>query len=444
MSLLILLFSACAAPSVIRSTPQAAQTATRAAVPAGSVTATTPAAPGNATQRVVERVAIATAVGEDGSPTNETATIPQGPEAIFLCVRVRDLPRGTRLRATWFAGDQMIGQSDGVSPDVSGGAAWVALRYRPIGLLNPATVHSVELKVGDDIIDRYVFRVGSGSIRDVLAEAGFATGFDDSGKLTGSQSRFYIDTTQLTLLLRISNQVDPTGIAVTTLWYRGDTQIAQLLPDPLPPAVAGQPEPDRRRRSVTFHPATRLVPGSYSVVVLLNGVEAQTVPFTITSEPLPTPTLAPTPTPEPTATPTPEPTRAPTPTEARPTAVPSSADAVNVVVASQIDPTTNAPLDGPIFVWEAAPGSASTLWVAVDLRSVVPADLIEISVWQDDVLYAGMRLPQVQLAEGWLAARFDVVTPPADVDAYVYTVSVLINGQRALDASFLVQPASGP
>jgi hypothetical protein len=446
LALLLLLASSsgCSAPSVIRATPPGQPTPSPTTAPPSnaSPTAGTPVASG--TSRLIERVAIATAVDESGAPAEERTVVPQTTAEIYLCVQLRAPQPGLRVRARWFAGDQAIGQSDGVSPGNGTGSVWVPLRFRPVGQLNPALVHAVELEIDEQPVDRYIFRVGVGDAAEAIAAAAFASGYDHLGKPVDARTVFDTTTPQLTLLVRISNVVDPSGMVLTTLWYRGDTQVAWLAPDLLQPdPAAATPTPDPRRLTFTWKPGSRLTAGSYRVALLLNGAEVRSIRFRVTDTLVPTATALPSPTPQPTATP--EPTATPTPVPPSPTPVsptPASSQATvsDIVVTSRVDPATLAPAGAPIFEWAGPADTSVELWVAVRLSNVASSDLIEVVVWQDDVLYASIRLPQSAFQAGWLAGPIDFILPGNDEEPYIYSVAALVNGTRALATSFRASP----
>jgi hypothetical protein len=288
-----LLLAACAPPEVERLTPT--PTATFVPVEITPVldlpVVTTPEpSPADA----IERIALATRIQPDGTPIDERTVVPELPEMIYLCVLVREVENVSRFRAYWFQDNQVIAQSDTTVTGRPAGPGWVTLRYRPIARLDPAAQYEVELRVDDTPIERFLFRVGIGAAEDAVAEAAFASDFDIVGKPIDARTLFHIDEPTLTFKVRISNQVDPTGMRFTTLWYRGDAQIARVNPDPHPADSPDPPNP--RRLDFTFAPSTRLAPGDYRVLLLLNGNVVRSVPFTVTAEPIEAE-------PEPTATP---------------------------------------------------------------------------------------------------------------------------------------------
>jgi hypothetical protein len=428
------LAAGCASPRVIRETPRTEPTATVVPSPVALASPT-----GEATAAVdvqlVQRVALATSVDEDGAPLDERAVLPEQPRLIYLCVQVRSIKQGSRFHAYWYEEQQVIGQSDKVALESSDDPVWIALAYQPIGVLNTTLEHSVQLEIDGQTIDRYVVRLGIGAARDAIAEAAFTSGFDAAGKPNDEQNRFHVDTAQLTLRVRISNVVDPTGMLFSTLWFRGGARVAQLLPDaPLP----GQAAPDPRKLAFTWMPGGRLIPGDYRVSVLLNGNEVRSIPFVVAEDAAPS--QPPTPAPAPAATPTPAPPP-PTPTSPPATATPhaSSARIEDIVTASGVDGASSAPLDGPLFVVTGQPEAVVTVWAAVSVSALAASDRVEVVVWQNDILYASVTMPSAAFEEGWVAAPIDCLAPPAGDEPFVYTFGVLLNGKRALDTSLLLE-----
>lgn len=438
----MLLFTACSPPVIDAVTPTSLPSPTP--VPVTPILSTPDfATPETHVAHAVEKVTLATRIEPDGTPVDERSSIPELPEMIYLCVLMREVEAGSRFRAYWFQNNQVVGQSDVTVQDTTSDRQWVALRYRPIARLNPVTEHAVELRINDTVVDRYLFRVGVGSAEDAIAAAAFTSGFDEIGNPIDPRTVFSVDDTELTLKVRVSNQVDPAGMTFTTLWFRGDAQIAQIYPE----HVDGDP----RRMDFTFVPSTRLSPGEYRVMLLLNGTQVRSVRFSVTVEPVqqqpptatPTPVPTETPTPEPTATPEPSPTPQPTATStASPTATqqprPSDARIRDVVIATSINPNTRAPADGPVFDIDRPAGSVTGLWIAVAVENVLPPDVIEVVVTLNDAPYARFDLPHGAVQSGWLSTEMQFNVPTGQ-SSYTYTVSLRLNGQRTLDATFLIR-----
>jgi hypothetical protein len=403
---LLLLTAGCATPEIIRETPQPDPTETATLVPVETAIPPTGTPIIETPQRTIERIALATRVDDDGTPLDERSAIPQAAEIFYLCVQVRHVDQGTKFQAIWFEGDNILGRSEKLALQDASEPVWMAMQYRPIGQLNPAQPHAVELAVDGQPIDRYVFRVGVGDPADAIAAAGFTTGFDALGKPISPQTVFPVDTPQLTFRVRISNQVDPAGMLFTTLWYRGDTQIGQRAPDP-----AG---PDPRRLAFTFAPDIPFAAGNYRVALLLNGNEVRSIPFVITTGPIPTST-----------------------TESSPTAEPSGpvAEITDIVVTSRIRRSSQEPLDGPLTEYSAPAGDVAELWVAVEVSTISADDTIEIDVLQDDEFYGTVSVDTEDLESGWLAGRVELETPSDSNEYYVYTFRASVNGDQSAETT---------
>ncbi|HUG14258.1 MAG TPA: hypothetical protein VMM78_04495 [Thermomicrobiales bacterium] len=449
--LVALAVTACAPAAVERpiGTPIPSASPTSAVDGVSSPSATTQAV--NERPRV-ERVTLSTRIDGDGAPVDETTVVSEWPEMIYLCVLMSEIAEGTRLRAYWFAGSDIVGQSDMSPPPSNGRSTWVALRYRPVAKLNPAVEHAVELRLGDILIDRYFFRVGVGEPSDAIAELAFASGFDEHGEPTDVRARFMPHESPLRLLMRISNQVNPSGMDFASLWYRGDAQIAHIDGSEL--RATGAVDADPRRIEFVYAPPAQLTPGAYHVDVLLNGMAIRTVRFTISIEPPPpTRTPQPTATTEPSATPTAEPTSSPMPSPSptpsprpSPTPPPSPTPVAlvpeirDVTVATMIDESSRAPLDGPIFSVERPSGTLADLWVAIFVTDLSTHDLVEVAVQRDGVAYGRVALASTGRASGWIAVAVHLDVPSSG-GAFVYTFEVVLNGQRALASSCQIRAA---
>ncbi|MDQ3548336.1 MAG: hypothetical protein M3439_05880 [Chloroflexota bacterium] len=431
---LALLLASCTTPEIIRETPQPSSTETPTltlveteVVPTGTAA---PAQP----RRQIERIALATDIADNGAPEDERSAIPEAAENFYLCVQVRDVEQGSRFQAIWFEGGDIIGRSDKLALEDAAEPVWISLQYRPIAKLNPAREHAVELVVDDETIERLVFRVGVGDPSDAVAAVAFTSGFDTLGRAIDPQTRFHVDTPQLTLRVRISNQVDPAGMLFSTLWYRDDTQIAQRAPDAPPGEPQATPTSDPRRFAFTFTPTSPLTPGNYRVALLLNGTEVRSIPFVMTDEAIPAATTP--------SDPAAEPTRIPLPSAPTATPVPSDAEVDDIVVASRIDFASQAPADGPFFTWEGDPETVVVLWLSVAVRDVQPSDTLEIVVMLDDEYYGSVTLTEASLESGWLAGRVELVTPSEGDSPLIYTFSAHINGVPTLDTTLAVSTES--
>lgn len=429
-----MVMAACERPEIIRETPSAVTDHQPAPSPTSRPLPTSSFTVPDDTGYSIDRITLATSVDDSGEPRQETSVIPQSAERFFLCVRVENIEPGAQFRAYWLEGDQVIGQSDRISTETKGRATWVALEYRPVAELNPSSSYAVELLINDVRIDRYLFRVGSGNPEDVVAEAGFATGFDAQGDLVGTLARFPSSTETLALRVRVSSRVDPSPLSFSTLWFREETQFAQLAPDPpetsavasIPggtPGTTPTPSADPRRLRFTYRPSGPLIPGDYRVVLLLNGTEVRSIPFVVTGS---------------AASGGVEPgeTRTGDNSEARET----NATVEEMMVTSEVDPASNAPIDGRVYVWQEAEGSSVELWVALDVRDLVVDDVVEVMIWRDNQLFASERLPAAEVGEGWIAHPFDFAVPQFRQGSADYLAAVLINGNRLLEAGFEMVP----
>ncbi|HEX5167086.1 MAG TPA: hypothetical protein VFV93_16885 [Thermomicrobiales bacterium] len=403
---LLLLTAGCTTPEIIRETPQPDPTETATLVPVETAIPPTGTPIVETPPRTIERIALATRVDDDGTPLDERSAIPQAAELFYLCVQVRHVEQGTKFQAIWFEGDDILGRSEKLALEDASGPVWMAMQYRPIGELNPARPHAVELAVDGQPIDRYIFRVGVGNPADAIAAAAFTSGFDALGKAISPQTVFPVDSPQLVFQVRISNQVDPAGMLFTTLWFRGDTQIGQRAPDP-----GGQ---DPRRLTFTFAPDSPFAAGNYRVALLLNGNEVRSVPFVITTGPIPTPTVEPSQTAQP--------------------SVPA-AQISDIVVASRIRRSTQEPLGGSLDEFSVPAGEVAGLWVAIEVSDVIDDDTIEVDVLKDDEFYETVSLDTQDLESGWLAGRVELEAPSDSGEYYVYTFQASVNGDEPVETT---------
>jgi len=402
----LVILTACTTPEIIRETPQPSPTATATLVPVETPVPPTSTSVAAAPVRTIEQITFATSVDSDGTPNDERSVVPEEAERFYICIEARNVSQGSRFHAIWFEAGQIIGQSEKIALEEAPDPRWYSLQYRPISKLNPALEHAVELFIDDERIERLIFRVGVGNPADAVAAAAFTTGFDALGKAIAPQTHFHVDTPQLTLKVRISNQVDPTGMLFSTLWYRGATQIAQITPEVV--------DNDPRRLDFTFTPASKLAPGDYRVALLLNGNEVRSIPLVMTTEVPPTP--------------------APSPTE---TTDPNAVAVLDVVIANRINTVSRRPLDGPLTSWSDEPGGVAGLWVAVEVRNLKRSDTLTIDILQNGDAYGSVTLRETDLEEGWLAGRVELEVPDDD-EPYDYEFIVLLNQQPARDISLEV------
>jgi hypothetical protein len=380
----------------------------------------------------IERVALATSVEQDGAPKDESSVFKEHPEKMYLCVEVSNVKPNTTFRAVWFENGQIKGQSDAVAEADNSASRWIALSYSPVFAFDPHVEHAVELVVNQTSIDRYAFRVGVGDAKAVIAEATLAAGTDSNSAPVGASKVFYVDAQQIVLWARVSNEVDPTGMNFATTWYRGSTQIAQKGPDGGQPSLPPTPTPASRRMTFTFIPPAQLTPGGYHVDLYLNGLPIASYPFNISLVPPPTPTAQPTPTPAPTIPP--------------PTATPDTRTAAvtDLVVANDVDSDSSAPVGPPVFTIEGEAQSLVKPWIAIHVTNLRKDDTLEIVVTLNEGEYGTRKLKTSRIDDGWIAAHVDLDTPHADQQPYIYSVSVLLNGEHTLDTTFQVSVANGP
>jgi hypothetical protein len=433
-ALLLIAFSGCSAAGVIRATPEASPTS--AVSPTVARPTPRPLASPQTDSNLprIERVTLASSVEQDGAPKDERSVFPEHPAQLYLCVEASALKANTTFRAVWYENGKIIGQSDVTAPADSANTLWVALRYSPVYALDPHVDHAVELVVNQTSIDRYAFRIGIGDARQVIAQATLATGTDANSDPVGASAAFYINVQQIVLWARISSEVDPTGMSFATTWYRGTTQIAQIGPDGGQPQLPPTPTPASRRMTFTFVPPAPLTPGGYHVDLYLNGQLIASYPFNITVEPPPTPT------PRATATPTATPTEPPS--TAMPTRTTQGATVNELVIAKDVDSDSHAPLGDPVETLEGDPQSLVKPWFAVKVANLTKDDTLEFVVTLNGGEYGTRKLKAAKVSDGWLAAHVDVDTPRADEQPYTYRVTVLLNGEPTLDATFTVSVAN--
>ena len=444
VALVSLVFSGCAAAGVIRATPDTSPTAGLAPTTVRP-TPRPPASPvADDNLPRIERVTLASAVEQDGTPKDEGSVFPEHPTRVFLCVKASAVKANTSFRAVWFENGRIIGQSDATAPSDSPTATWVALGYSPVFALNPHVDHTVELVVNQTSIGRYAFRVGVGNAKQVIAEATLAVSTDASSSPVGAASEFYVTVQQMVLWARVSNEVDPSSMSFATTWYRGDTQVAQIGPDGGQPSLPPTPTPASRRMTFTWLTPSGLTPGGYHVDLYLNGQLVASYPFNISVVPPATPTPQATPTHAPTAapnTPTPVPTLPPT---VAPTPAVHAAAVDDLVITTVVDPDSHAPTGARLVTLEGEAQSLVKPWFAIEVSNLSKSDTLEIVVTLNGGEYGTRKLKATNIAAGWIAANIALDTPRAGEQPYTYGVSVLLNGQRTLDTTLVVSVANTP
>lgn len=407
------ILSACAAPRIIRETPTAGTSASPTVLPTATLPSASPTLSATPEESgfKVDRVAFATRIDDSNAPIVETTVVSERARRIFLCVHVTGIRPGAPFRAYWMENDQIIGQSDAIAIETKGRPTWVALEYNPPFQLKPDADYAVELLIDDQKIDRYMFRAGKGDPTKAIAAAAFASGFDAAGKPTGVRTRFPADATELTFRVRVSRMVEPADWTFMTLWFRDDVLIAQVAPDP---------GDDPRLLAFTLRPSGELPPGPYSVTLLLNGIDASTVQFTV-SEAGSAPDL---------------PAGSPT------AAVGTTASISRIVLTDRVDPRTNAPAGDEITVWDATERSATELWLAIDVSQLTRDDVLEVRLHQTGTIFSNKRLPRRAVDAGWVATPVNMAVPTVRDGPVEYTITVLLNGNRTETWTVLINPVA--
>jgi hypothetical protein len=421
-----LVLSACSAGADFGEQPEATPTEQAGSfipVPTRLPLAATRTAEANAVPFIIERVVLTTELAPDGGPANEVSVLSEEQQNIFLAVRVRDVPPDTRFRAVWFENSSTIGQSDVRTAEQEGSVQWVALPFRSIARLNPAATHSVDLIVGEQLIDSYAFRVGVGNVSDVIAEATLARGTTDDGQPVSPDHEFDRFSPQIVLVARISNMVDPTGMIFTSHWMRGNVPLGQRSPD------GGQPGSDSRIMTFTLIPEGNLVPGAHTVMIMLNGTQIAAYNFTVLSDDA--------------ESSDPEPTE---PAEPTPTEVLAGVEIRDIVVTREVDDDTSEPVDG-FEVVEGFPSEALDLIVAIRVVDLTAGQTVELSIGIGNSIIERYRLPDATLDNGWLASEVEFRAPDIPDRTVVYEIFVYVDGQRVSGTTLSVvssQPAPEP
>jgi hypothetical protein len=392
-------------------------------VPTRLPLAATRTAEADAVPFIIERVVLTTELAPDGGPANEVSVLSEEQQSIYLAVRVRDVPPDTRFRAVWFENSNSIGQSDVRVTEPEGSAQWVALPFRSIARLNPAATHTVDLIVGEHLIDSYAFRVGVGNVSDVIAEATLALGTTEDGQPDSPNHEFDRFSPQIVLVARISNMVDPTGMIFTSHWMRGNVPLGQRSPD------GGQPGSDSRVMTFTLVPAGNLIPGAHTVAIMLNGTQIAAYNFTVLGDSDVARDL--------------EPTETPVST---PTAVPEGVEIRDIVVALNVDDDTSEPGES-LDVVEGFPSEGLELHVAIRLVDLEVVDVVEFSIGIGNSVIQRHRLPADTFEDGWLAMPVEFRAPDIPDRTVIYEIIVYVGGQQAAESTLSVvssQPAPEP
>lgn len=362
----------------------------------------------------IERVALSTDVDDDGSPRNEVSVLSQEQQNVYLTVLIRDVPAGTQFQALWQENEEVIGQSEErVDRDLDN-AGWIVLAFRSIAELNPSASHSVELVINERSVNTFAFRVGVGNPADVIAETTFAEGLNEDGEPVAPRDEFDRFTGQIVLIARISNMVDPTGMIFTAHWMRGDVPLAQGTPDDGQPRLDGDQSPEEARlMTFTLAPQGNLIPGGYSVILRLNGVEIAEYEFVIlTDDAASNGDAEPSPTPD--VTPTPE---------------ILSAEVLNIVLAEDVDDDSSEPED-EIERLEGHVSQAFEVYAAIEFANLRVEDTVEVTVGIGNSIIERYQLPVAAREQGWLATEIQLRAPDFKDRSVTYEIIVFINGSR--------------
>ena len=408
--LVVGVLASCASGSDASSLP----TATRAAVPVGPEPTHLPfaaalTAEARETPYVIERVTLATNVDADGVPLDEVTVIPSDSRRMFLSVLVTGLEPPVRFRAFWFEGDLVIGQSETMVEESSGPARWVSLGFQTTDDLDPAKPHSVELRIDNRLVDSYAFRVGTGKLEHVIAEAVVSLGTRDGQPVEAGQI-FDIFAPQIVAVARVSEHVDPTGMIFSAFLFRGETLLDQRLPDGGQIVLPEEPSPLDRQMTFTFVPDTAFATGEYHITLILNGAEILTLPFTVI------------PTQRPTATEIP-PTVGPTPTS-----VSSGVSLLDVRLTESLEPGTGEPDGSGITSWVGNANQQKRFWLNLQLSDLRLDDVVEVDALLWDRHVNRHRYPVASFDQGWLSMPVNLWAPAAGDGAKRYTFLIFVNG----------------
>jgi hypothetical protein len=404
------LIASCASSGDASSLP----TATRAAVPAGPGPTHLPfaaalTAEARETPYLIERVTLATNVDAGGVPLDELTVIPSDSRLMFLSVLVTGLRPPVRFRAFWIEGDEIIGQSEVMVEESSGPARWVSLGLQTTADLDPAQPHSVELRINNRLVDSYTFRVGTGELADVIAEATVSLGTREGQPVEAGQL-FDIFAPQIVAIVRVSQNVDPKGMIFNAFLYRGDTLIEQRTPDGGQIVLPPEPTLLDRQMTFTFLPDTSFPEGDYHITILINGTEVLTLPFTVIPFERPTATPIP-PTVGPTATP-----------------VSSGISLLEIRLTRALDPKTGNPTGDAITSWTGNPSEQTQLWLSLQLSNVRIDDVVEVDGLLYDRHINRYHYPVASFEQGWLALPVNLWAPARDEGVKSYVFLVFVNG----------------
>lgn len=374
---------------------------------------------------IIERVVLATRINSDGVPREELSVVPADTRTMYLSVLVTDLEPPTRFRAFWLEGENIIAQSEQVVEESDGSGRWVSLGFQVSEDLDPRLAHAVELRINDRLVDTYTFRVGLGSLQDILAEEAVALGTDEDGDAVGEGEIFDVLAPQIVAVIRVSNKVDPTGMIFTAFLERDGERIQQRSPDGGQPVLPEDPVEKDRQITFTFVPEEAFETGDYTIRIMINGIDVTELPFSIVGEDeVPEPTEEVEETPTPAASPTPD--------------GESDLELEDLRVTLALDEETNDPDGDGISEWIGAPNEQATLFLSVYVEDLQIEDVIEVDALLDGEHTNRYRFPSASFDEGWLSIPIDVWAPPANSPPKEYSYLIFLNGEREDSISITV------
>ncbi|MFW6074818.1 MAG: hypothetical protein ACOC9Y_04435 [Chloroflexota bacterium] len=415
---LVLILSACSSDAELVADPTPTVTSPEIEFePTRAPFAATQTAEAQEAPFIIERVTLATRVSRDGVPREEVSVVPADTRSMYLSVLVTDLEPPTRFRAYWFEGDEILAQSEQVVEEEMDSARWVSLGFQAQDDLDPTRPHSVELRINDQLVDTYTFRVGRGDLTDILAEETVALGTDEDGDAVGGGEVFDVLAPQIVAVIRVSNKVDPTGMIFSAFLERDGETIQQRSPDGGQPVLPDDPDEKDRQLTFTFVPEESFEIGDYTIRIMVNGIDITELPLSIVSE-----DDVPEPTEEPGETPTPE--ESPTPEED------SDLEIEAIRITEELDEDSNEPEGDGIDEWTGEPNEQRTLYLSVYVEDLQIEDVIEVDALLDGEHIERHRFPSASFDEGWLSIPVTVWAPDSGDPEKDYTYLIFLNGER--------------
>lgn len=364
---------------------------------------------------VVERVALATNVNSDGSPIEELAVIPANARNVFISVLVSNFREELTVRAFWFEGSTIISQSESIVEPSGDSATWVALGLQVIENFDYNLTHSVELRINGQKFESYPFRIGSEKLQDLIVFSTMALGTDASGDPIAQGNAFDLFAGTFVAVIRVSTEAATPALQFHALLYREDILIRQATPDGGQPVFDPGDDSNEHQITFTFPVDDSLVPGEYSVSVLINGAETVVLPFTVLEGRVPTSTPAPTATPAPTSTP-----------------FVSGVSLIEAAIVESMDTETGEPSGDPLRTYRVEDGaSEAKLIAAVNLSDLRIDDVVEFDVILYGKFVSRQRYPVAAFEEGWLSVPISLATPSSPGSSNPYEILFYVNGTRA-------------